>query len=193
MSCLKQFVSFAALVFTSAGVGASVADAAQWTIVPQASSIRFSGSQMGQPLEGRFERFTGRIDFEPGVMPKGSVEIEIEVASISTGAGDRDEMALGGDWFNAKHMPKASFTAQTFTQTTPDNYEAAGDLTINGTTFPVALPFALKLDSNGLAEMTGQVSVDRLKFGLGTGQFRDPAMVSQNVRVDVLLHAQREP
>lgn len=183
----------AVLALLSLVTGVSAADVTEWTIIPQTSSIRFSGRQMGQLLMGRFERFSGRIDFEPGAMPRGDVHIDVDIASIKTGADDRDSMALGDDWFIAKRMPKAIFAAQAFKQIGPDNYEANGHLTIKGVTMPVALPFTLRVDSNGQAEMKGNVSLDRLKFGLGTGQFIDAAIVSHNIEVEVLVHAKRAP
>lgn len=177
-----RFVSAAALGLLSVVSCVSAADATQWTIIPQASSVRFSETQMGQPLMGRFERFSGRIDFEPGAMPKGDVHIDVDITSIKTGADDRDAMALGDDWFIAKRMPRAIFAAQAFKQIGPDNYEANGQITIKGVTIPVALPFNLRVGSNGQAEMNGQVSLDRLKLGLGTGQFNDAAVVATTLR-----------
>ena len=188
-----RFVLAAALALHPLLTSASLANAAQWKVIPQTSVIRFSGTQMGQSMTGQFERFSGRIDFEPGAMPKGDVYIDVDITSIKTGAGDRDATALGDDWFLAKRMPKAIFAAQVFKQISPDDYEAAGQLTIKGVTTPVILPFTLHVDSVGQAEMKGQLLLDRLKFGLGIGQFIDPAVVGQNIEVEVLVHATRVP
>lgn len=182
-----------ALILLSIDSGVSHAVAAQWTVIPQTSSIHFSGTQMGQPLIGRFERFSGQIDFEPGAMPKGAIQIDIDITSLKTGADDRDLMALDDGWFMAKRIPKAVFAARTFRQISPDNYQADGLLTIKGVTIPVTLPFTLHVESSGQAEMTGQVSLDRLKFGLGTDQFGDEAIVSHNIKVELLVHAKRVP
>lgn len=179
--------------FLTVAASTTPAGAAHWIIMPQTSSIRFSGTQMGQPLIGRFERFGGQIEFEPGAAPKGAVRIEIEIASIRTGAEDRDTMAMGEDWFLVKRMPKAVFTAQTFKSTGVDTYEADGQLTIKGTTKRQVLPFSLFVDASGRAEITGKITLDRRTFDLGAGQFADAAMVGHSVDVDIRVHAQRAP
>lgn len=170
--------------------GVSSAGAATWRIVPSSSSIRFSSTQMGEPLEGEFQRFDGEIEFDPGASPQGKVRIEIDIASIKTGAADRDMQALGNDWFAARKSPTAMFSAQQFRRTGTDSYEAMGVLEIKDTSIPVTLPFTLRIDSSGLAEMHGQLSLNRLAFGLGAGALSDPNVAAHDVAVDIILHAQ---
>jgi polyisoprenoid-binding protein YceI len=174
--------------------GASSAGAATWRIVPSSSSIRFSSTQMGEPLKGEFQRFDGKIEFDSGSPPQGKVRIEVDIASIKTGAADRDKQALGSDWFAARKRPTAVFSAQQFRRTgadSSDSYEAIGVLEIKDTSIPVTLPFTLRIDGSGLAEMHAQLSLNRLAFGLGAGSLSDPSVVAHDVAVDITLRAQR--
>jgi cytochrome b561 len=146
---------------------------------------------MGEPLKGEFQRFDGKIEFDPGSSPQGNVQIEIDIASIKTGAADRDTQALGSDWFAARRRPTAVFSAQQFRRTGADSYEAMGVLEIKDTSIPVTLPFTLRIDGSGLAEMQAKLSLNRLAFGLGVGSLSDPSVVAHDVAVDITLRAQR--
>jgi len=171
--------------------GASNVDAASWKIIPATSFIHFSATQMGHPFQGEFGRFDGRIDFDAGSMPKGDVKIEVDLASIKTGVADRDSQALGDDWFAIGKHPKAVFSAQQFKRVDANSYKADGELTIRGKSVPLTLPFTLQIDSDGLAEMHGKLSLGRLGFGLGASQLSDKAIVGHDIAVEITVHARR--
>jgi polyisoprenoid-binding protein YceI len=168
--------------------GGAVAHAAEWRIASGDSSIQIQATQFGQPFKGHFERFGGHIDFEPGELPTGNVRIEVEVASLRTGAADRDAQAQNRDWFDSSRFPKAIFAAQHFRRLDAEHYEADGTLSVKGVTRPVVLPFVLTTRNND-ADMRGSLVLKRLTFGLGNGQFADSGLVGYDVTVDVTLHA----
>lgn len=168
------------------------ASAADWRIDPQASVIQVRSSQFGQPFWGEFKRFSGRIAFNPGPAPTGDVKIEIEVASLKTGAADRDAQAQGTAWFATAKTPLATFTAARFQRIDDERYEAFGNLVIKDAKVQIVLPFTLRIEADGVADMHGTVTLDRLAFGLGAGSLADPAMVGRQVAVDVHLRATPE-
>ena len=153
---------------------------------------RFAPSQFGQPFWGEFKRFSGHIAFNPGPAPTGDVKIEIDVASLKTGAADRDAQAQGTAWFATAKTPLATFTAARFRRIDDEHYEAFGNLAIKDAQVQIVLPFTLRIGADGVADMHGTVTLDRLAFGLGAGSLADPAMVGRQVAVDVHLRATPE-
>ncbi len=178
----------------AAGFAATAASvhAADWRIDPQASAIQFRSTQFGQPFTGEFKRFSGRIVFTPGPSPTGDVKIDVDVASLKTGAADRDAQAQGPAWFATAKAPQAVFTATRFRRIDAQHYAAFGTLAIKGIQVQVTLPFTLHVGVDGVAEMQGAASVNRLAFGLGTGPLADPATVGRQVAVEVRLRATPE-
>ncbi len=164
------------------------ARAAEWHILPGTSAIRIQATEFGQPFKGDFERFGGHIDFEPGELPTGNVRIEVDIASLKTGAADRDAQAQNNDWFDSARFPKAIFVAQHFRRVEAEHYEADGTLSIKDVTTPVVLPFVLTTTDDG-ADMHGTLFLKRLAFGLGNGQLADFGMVGPDVTVEITLHA----
>src|SRR5437763_9287332 len=94
-------------------------------------------------VRGRFSDVRGRITIAEE--PENShVDVEIGVASVSTGNDDRDAHLKSGDFFDVEHYPTITFAS---TAVTPlrDTWELAGDLTVHGTTRPITL----KVDFEG--------------------------------------------
>src|SRR6267154_6648942 len=89
-------------------------------------------------VRGRFSAVRGQITIAED--PTDShVEVEINVASVSTGNDDRDAHLKSGDFFDAEHYPTITF-ASTAVRARPDNtWEVDGDLTVHDVTRPVQL------------------------------------------------------
>lgn len=109
----------------------------QWTFDPAHSQIQFSVRHMGiSTVRGTFGQFAGSIEDSNGVV-KG-VTVDIDVASLTTGNGQRDEHLRSADFFDVANYPKATFVLTSF-QRDGDDVTATGDLTIRGITKPVTL------------------------------------------------------
>lgn len=119
------------LVFCLAILMPLAADAAptQWLIVPSESQLTFTGTQNGAPVTGEFKTFTGEIFADPNDVSVGSIDIIVDITSLSTSYADLKETLLTSDWFNPKLFPKAEFKASQFKQTGKNAYEAIGTLT----------------------------------------------------------------
>ncbi|WP_222934510.1 YceI family protein [Caulobacter sp. 17J80-11] len=177
----------AALLLT---VPASAAPAATWTVDKAASVLGFKASASGVAFNGRFQRWDSAIAFDPKNLAASSVTTTIDVASVTTGDKDRDELLPTAEWFAVAKYPKATFVSRSFVDKGGGNYEAQGDLTIKGVKRPVVLPFKLAITGN-VAKMTGSLVLDRTAFGVGTGQWKSDDTVSTKVTVLVNLTARK--
>lgn len=176
---LKHLVAVAGLAFS---VGAL---AAPWTVVPETSSVGFVGTQQGTKFNGRFQTFTAQIDLDPADPTKGSIVGTVQLDSVNTRDHDRDASLLDKDWFNAKEFPEAKFESQKIEKAADGSYVANGQLTLKGTTKPIAMKFTLA-GSGGTAQFAGSMTINRFDFNVGEG-WNDTSWVAQDVAVDIKL------
>lgn len=112
--------------------------AASYTIDPAHTYPNFTINHLGfSTLHGRFDKTSGKLsmDRDKGT---GSVEVTIDVASVSTGFKKRNDHLRSPDFFNAVEFPEITFKS---TKVTFQGKGATvvGDLTIKGVTKSVTL------------------------------------------------------
>ena len=161
----------------------------QWTI-QSGSSLQFATSWSGEAISGGFSRFTGEIAFSPDRLDQSRVVIMIDTASVLSGDEQRDDTLRSADWFATKAHGQAVFRATRFRKTGPDRYVADGSLRLKGVTAPLSLPFTLKIDG-ARAHMQGAVTIDRLAYRIGEGEFATTGEIPADVNVRIVLNAAR--
>jgi cytochrome b561/polyisoprenoid-binding protein YceI len=159
--------------------------------VQKGSTLGFATSWAGDPLQGRFERWTADIVFSPDDLAHSRVSVSIDTSSAKTGDDQRDASLPSADWFDAAAQPKAVFTATKFDHPGGDRYIAHGTLNLRGATKPVDLPFRLNI-AGDTARVSAQATLDRLAFGIGQGDFKATDQVPAQVAVRVELTARRD-
>jgi hypothetical protein len=63
---------------------AGAAPAADWTVQPEGSSLRFSGVAQGEKFEGRFKEFTPAIRFDPAALEASRFDVTVKLASADS-------------------------------------------------------------------------------------------------------------
>lgn len=143
-----------------------------YTVDPSHTYAHFSVSHLGfSTMHGRFDKSSGKITLDRAAK-KGSVELTIDAASVSTGWLKRDQHLSGPDFFNAPEYPAITYksSAMKFNGDTPSSVE--GNLTLLGVTKPVTLNItAFKCGTNPMnqkalcgADATAQIK--RSDFGM---------------------------
>ena len=146
------------------------------------SSIRFVTKQMNVPVEGQFRKFDGTVAFDPAKLQSTQAQFEVDLGSIDLGNAEGETEAKRKLWFNVDAFPKARFAASSVKQLAPGKYEAAGALTIKGTTQNIVVPFALT-DAAAARTVEGQFPLKRLQYKIGEGQWSDTDTVADEVLV----------
>src|SRR3989344_3262254 len=109
----------------------------KWKIDLAHSSIEFSVKHWGVAwVGGRFNDFSGSIEFDPDNLEKLSVEVEIEAISVWTGQEQRDGHLKSADFFDVQNYPTATLKSTDFKKSADSSYQLYGDLTIRGVTKP---------------------------------------------------------
>lgn len=185
--------AFACLPLAAALLLAAPVHAAEWSVDAAKSRLGFVGSQGGSPFEGRFDRWSARIDYDPANPAAARVTVDIDMASARTGDAQKDQSLPGPDWFDAKGFPKARFEAAGFVPKGGAAFEAPGTLTIRGIGKAVTLPFTLEVAAGGKARAKGRLDLIRTDYGIGQGEWKSGDMVALQVAVVFDLEAAAKP
>lgn len=161
---------------------ATSAQAACWSVVPQASTVSFTINQAGAPLTGTFHRYNGLVCIggSPG---DDRIRVRIETASVDTQLPELDEALRGPDFFDTARWPAARFESEALRSLGQGRYQVTGKLTLRDVTRELTVPFTLRPAADGGAELEGRLRLKRLDYGIGRGQWADTRWVGDRVEV----------
>lgn len=179
---MRKSVTLASLVLASTLAYA----AAQWNTQPKTSQLTFVGTQAGAPFEGKFEKFTADIKFDPKDLASSRFDVKIDTASVNTQDGERDDTLKGADLFAVKQYPTARYVADRFSDKGKGAYGATGKLTLRNVTKDVPIEFTFEQKDGG-AWLKGSATLKRLDFGVGQGDWQDTSTVANEVKVKFAL------
>ena len=152
------------------------------------SAVSFAYKQMNVPLEGRFNRFNGRISFDPAKPALAQAEIDIELASIDTGSAEGNDEVAGKLWFNTRQFPIARFVSSSIKPLGNSRFEVTGKMSIKGRTRDVTTPATFRQEGNaGVFE--GSFVLKRGDYGIGEGMWADYGTVANEVQIRFRLVA----
>ena len=154
------------LATLAATLAVGEAQAAEWQLVEDSSTVRFIGVQEGSAFRGRFRNFTAEIDFDPANPSAGKIVGVVSMDSARTGDAERDATLLEADWFNPESYPVSRFESERIEQLDDGSFAAHGTLTIVGNSNPVTMAFEFNV-SGSTAEFIGSFDIKRLDFGVG--------------------------
>ncbi len=182
--------SLVAMLFGTCATLAASAPPVHYMLDDARSLLRFAFVQAGASNNGRFRKLTADVRFSGDNLAASRIDVTVDIASLDTGDPERDDTLKGADLFDLKNFPQARFTATKFTASGPGRYEAQGKLTIRNVTKDLKLPitFQTKMEQGRrVAYMTGQVSIRRLDYGVGQGEWKSTEWVSDDVSVTFSL------
>ncbi|MEU6984852.1 YceI family protein [Streptomyces sp. NPDC046324] len=120
----------------------------EYAIDPAHSSIGFTVRHaMVTNVRGSFAEHEGTLRLDGSDPGASAASIEVKIASIDTGIGDRDNHLRSGDFFDAEQFPLMTFRSTEAEQLGGDKYRVTGDLTIKD----VTKSLSIDLEFNGAA------------------------------------------
>ena len=127
------------LLATLLGTTSFAATAADYELDPTHTFPYFRINHMGtSTFTGRFDKTTGTASIDQK-KKTGSVEVTIDVASLSTGVDKLNEHLAQPEFFNTKKYPTITFKSTAFKFDGDKLDEVHGNLTMLGVTKPVTL------------------------------------------------------
>ena len=117
----------------------TIVPAGTWSIDPVHSSVGFSVKHLGiATVRGKFEDFEGTLEIgadDETAKAYGTVQ----GISINTGDAGRDEHLRSADFFGVEQNPELRFESTEINHVEDDEFEIAGNLSMNGVTKPITL------------------------------------------------------
>lgn len=165
---------------------APLASAQQALLAAPHSEIRFTGRQMGVPVEGRFRRFDAQVAFDPKQPQAARIALGIDLASVTLGAPESEAELAKAPWFDTGRFPQARFQSTSVKALGGGRFDVAGKLTIKGQARDLVVPVALARNGS-TTTATGSFPIRRLDFRIGDGEWADTSMVANEVQVTFKL------
>jgi len=176
-----------------------------WTIDPAHSQVQFTVRHMMiSNVRGRFENFTGTVEFDEKNPSDIKMDIAIDAASINTRDEQRDAHLKSADFLNAEQHPQIIFKSSRAEKVSDDRFKVTGDLTISGITHPVTLDVeyagtALSPWGTTSAGFSAHTKISRKEWGLvwnaalETGGVLVGDEIKIEIEVELVKQAEPEP
>jgi len=184
-----------ALAFTS---GSAVA-APEWNFDPNHCEIVFKIKHIFAYVTGVFQKFDGKVLFDPDDLEGSFIHVRIEVNSIDTRIEKRDEHLRSEEFFDASQYPYISFTSSEILRKKDNEYVARGRLKIKDVTKEIELPFTYLgsrtnpfNEKQEVAGFDAEYTLDRLAFHVGSGKFYDQGVLDKDVIISIHLELLRD-
>jgi polyisoprenoid-binding protein YceI len=159
------------------------------------SKIGFSVHQFLGTTNGKFTKFSGKIEIDREHPENSSVSARIDVRSIDTGIVKRDNHLRSEEFFAVEKYPEITFKSRSVKPTGAQAGDILGDLTMHGVTKPVTLRVKLSSSPNETNQTRWSVTTDPLKRGDFHLMFAQAAEgisgISQTVAVTIEIVATR--
>ncbi len=163
-----------------------------WQIVPAESQLTFTATQNGAAVSGEFKTFTGTLLIDPNDLKNSSIDIVVDINSVSASYAQLRDTLISPDWFNAKLFPKAEFKATQIEKTGDKAYQAKGTLTIRDKTVPITLTFTGEQPDPNKGIVVGSTTVKRTQFGIGQGDWAGTDEIKDDVMVNFKVVATKK-
>ncbi len=144
------------------------------------STVIATSKQMNVPTDGKFNKFTAQIAFDPAKPALGSANITIDTGSYDLGDDDYDKQVRGAEWFDASKYPTATFVSSAIAPAGGNKFNVTGKITIKGKSQTVTVP--VTITQSGFTEIfDGALPIKRTQFDVGTGEWKDTSIVANDV------------
>jgi polyisoprenoid-binding protein YceI len=171
---------------SAAGAAADLGATAAPQLVAGQSEIGFVSHQMGVPIAGRFRNFDAQVRFDPLAPEKGHFLVGVDLSSVELPTNDAMQEVVKPNWFDAQHFPRAVFESTSVRAAKPGQYEVSGQLNIKGHSQNVIVPVHLER-SGAVTLASGSLTVQRLAFAIGEGEWTDTSLVADEVQINFRL------
>ena len=162
----------------------------QWRI-EDGSVLEFQFTQMGGKVIGKFDNFSGNIRFSPNDLENSSIEIAISTATAHSNSRERDDALKTPTFLDTGTHSLATFKADEIA-VDGQAYVANGILALKGIEKPYSLPFTVEIDED-IARAAGTLIINRMDFGIGTGEWAAADAIGHEVTVVFDISALRIP
>ncbi len=172
-----------------------------WQIDSAHSSVAFSARHMMiSKVRGRFEKFSGAINFDEDNPAASTINVEIDAASINTRMDQRDDHLRSADFLDVENYPTLTFVSKRIEVTGDNSGKLIGDLTIRGVSKEVVLDVEYAGQAKSpwgtfSAGFSASTTINRKDWGL---EWNAPletggVLVGDAISIDIELELVKQP
>jgi polyisoprenoid-binding protein YceI len=163
------------------------------------STIGFQVRHLFSTVPGKFDDFTGTINYDEANPENSSVEVTIKTASVNTGVKMRDDDLRSPNFFDAAKYPEITFKSKSVKLTGNNTADVTGDLTMHGVTKEAVLK--VELLGKGAGMKPGSVvsgwnaatALKRTDYGLTWNKvIEGTQVVGDDVKIDLNVEADKQ-
>ena len=159
-----------------------------WAADPMHSKLAFSATHFGiSDIAGLFQTFELTATVNKADFSDATFELSVDVASIDTEVGMRDNHLRSADFFDVAKYPKMTYKSTAVKKVAKDRYKLTGNLTMHGITKAVTMDFWYRgtIENPQSKAMTAGFKISgnlkRSDFGIGPN-FPAP-MISDEITI----------
>ena len=183
-----QLLSLGAMVLGLSALAQAAVET--YKIDPVHSSVGFTIRHFFTNVPGVFTKFSGTIVVDRANLENSTVEAKIEVASVDTRNGMRDDDLRSDKFFSAVKLPAITFKSTSWKKTGEDTFDVTGDLTIRDVTKEVVLKtkslgFGPGMKGAMLSGWEASTTLNRNDFGITAY----PKVLGDDVAVTITIEA----
>lgn len=153
------------------------------------SSVTVRFKQMDVPIQAKFKKLNAVIDYNHAKPELSKASVDVDMRGLELPAPEYNEEVQKKEWFNAPQFPLANFVSTTMKQVAPGKLEVSGILSIKGRKQNVQFPLLIKTEGKQLS-FEGTLTIKRLAFQIGEGEWKDTSMVADDVSIQFKIFAQ---
>ena len=166
-------------------VGFCAAQTAATHLDATRSEVRFTVTKLGfSDVTGVFRVFDSDLRYDAAHPENSSVRWRVKIASVETGARNRDSSLQTAEYFNAARHPEMTFESRAVRRASGDVLEVAGDLTIRGITRRITVPVTVTARDGRRAFVT-DFTLDRYDYDVRGGSVMG-RLIGRTVRVHLV-------
>jgi adhesin HecA-like repeat protein len=153
--------------------------------------LGFKADYSGSAIDGSFRQWDADILFSPDDLEGSKISVTVDLSSVDTADGQRDDTLKSDTFFDVAAHPRATFRSTRITNRGGNKYRAAGTLSLHGIQKPATLDFTLDIKGDD-ATVSGAAPLSRTAFGVGTGEYSDTSQIKDAVSVTFSFKAKRQ-
>ena len=153
------------------------------------AEVAHEPTKEGDPVQVKFEKFkVVKADFDPKTIEGGTAEIEIDLASLSSGVEKRDNHLRSADYFDVAKMGTARVVVKDVKKgADPDTFTATAEVDLHGVkkSMPVTFQVVERTDDGIRVKAEQQLTRKDFKIGKAKG---DPTSDSVLLKLQLTLN-----
>ena len=148
------------------------------------SSITFKIKNAGLTVDGSFGGLAAELKFDANHYAKSSIEASIDVNTINTGIGLRNNHLKKENYFNVSKYPKIILKSTLFSKESDGTFKGHFKLTMKGITKDILIPFSYT-ESGNTTIFKATFIINRKDYNVGGNSWT----MSDDVAIMLLINA----